>query len=221
MKYASCLSSCGQPSGWSKVTIEVINASTSFGGEVTSLALGSDGRRHLIYFDPANQNLKYATCLSSCTSAFNWQKLPIDETGVVGLYTSLAVGLGGVLHVSYYDFTNGDLKYARCAFDCTTAANWKKVTVRSVGDTGGYTSLALGGNGRVHVSFYSFTGSALFYETCEANCTVASSWTAALLDGAFSLAAGDFSSLALAGNQVHVSYYDRTNENLMYLERTP
>jgi hypothetical protein len=220
LKFASCVSSCGQAAGWTRVALEQFNTSVGYGGEVTSLVLGPDGRRHLSYFDPANGDLKYATCLSNCVNALNWQKLAIDQSGVVGLYNSLALGSDGVLHVSYYDLSHENLRYARCAFDCTTAANWKKVTLKSSGDVGGFTSLAAGSNGRVHLTYYYFNGTANFYLNCAADCTVLSNWSGTLLDGVLQ-DAGTYGSLALAGNQVHISYYDQTNGNLKYLEHTP
>ena len=131
------------------------------------------------------------------------------------------MGPDGRRHISYYDLTNGDLKYARCAASCAAAASWEKGTIRSAGITGFTPSLAVGTNGRVHVSFYSVTGGALFYLSCATNCTTASSWSGALLDGRSTLDAGKWNSLALARNQVLVSYYDETNGNLKYVEHTP
>ncbi|MFO0794371.1 MAG: hypothetical protein U0586_09950 [Candidatus Brocadiaceae bacterium] len=44
----------------------------------------------------------------------------------------------GKVHISYYDKTNGDLKYAT-----NTTGSWVKTTVDSSGDVGRYTSLAV------------------------------------------------------------------------------
>ncbi len=76
-----------------------------------------------------------------------WQPVTVDQTGSVGGFTSLAVDGSGGVHVSYYDFTNADLKYAACAANCTTDFNWQTVAVDESGDD--YTSLAVDGSRRV------------------------------------------------------------------------
>ena len=63
--------------------------------------------------------------------AANRQKLTIKQAGNVRLHSSIAVGEDGILHVSHYNDTNGNLKYARCGFDCTKMPNWQRAVVRS------------------------------------------------------------------------------------------
>jgi hypothetical protein len=77
--------------------------------------------------------------------------------------TSLAVDAGGRLHVSYFDDTNGDLKYATCAASCGLAASWQAATVDAAGDVGAYTSLAVDAGGRLHVSYFDNTNIDLKY----------------------------------------------------------
>lgn len=194
-------------------------------GQFTSIAVGPDGRRHIAYYDFGNTALKYAACLTSCTNAANWQTLTVDGVGSVGRYTSLAVDADGVVHLGYYDASNGDLRYARCAVDCTiTPANWPKVTVDATNSRGLYTSLAVGTDGRVHVSYYDLTNGDLRYATCAGACLSSTSWQRSALDGQRGLVnpdVGSHSSLALAGGSVHVSYHDETNMALKYLERSP
>ncbi|WP_218185273.1 BNR repeat-containing protein [Methanogenium cariaci] len=55
-----------------------------------------------------------------------------------GQYTSLALDSSGHPHISYYDFTKGDLKYAFWNGDV-----WENTTVDSEEYVGSYTSLAL------------------------------------------------------------------------------
>ena len=60
------------------------------------------------YLDPVDRNLKYAYRDSS-----GWHIEVVDTAGDVGWYTSIELDSLGLPHISYYDWTNGDLKYAR------------------------------------------------------------------------------------------------------------
>jgi hypothetical protein len=220
LKYAVCLSFCGQAANWSMILVDRITTPASFPREVTSLAIGPDGRRHISYYDPALRRLKYATCLSGCDRSAGWKKATIDAAYGAGWYNSIAVGQDGVIHVSYYDSWNGDLKYARCGFDCTTAARWKTVPVLASIDAGEYTALYLEAGGRVHVSYFDVTNTALGYATCGVNCTAPGSWTTGVQDQGLS-STGKYSSIEVRGAVVHITYYDVANGDLRYLVRRP
>lgn len=223
LRYATCSSSCGQPANWIKVTVDEGPNSTAAPDYflVTSIAIGRDGRRHISYINAAGSDLRYATCLANCASPANWQKVTIDEgSQQIGFHSSLAVGHDGVVHVSYWDRGNADLMYARCAFDCTKPWNWKKARVATTSDVGAYTSLALEVSGRVHVSYYDFTNSALSYAICIGDCTVPLGWTRTVLDGAIHNV-GLFTSLTARNGVVSISYYDGSHGDLKFLRRSP
>jgi hypothetical protein len=178
--------------------------------------MDASGRLHVSYL---NGGLKYATCAASCALGANWQAATVDGAGSVGR-TSLAVDVGGRLHVSYYSYdgTNTSLKYATCAAGCDATASWHTVTVDAAGDVGVFTSsLAVDAAGRVHVSYDDRTNGDLKYATCAASCALAANWQAATVDAAGDV--GQYSSLAVdAAGRLHVSYFDETNTSLKYIE---
>ena len=80
------------------------------------------------------------------------------DSDVVGACTSIALDEGGNPHISYYDETNGDLKYARW-----TGSAWSIETVDSDGCVGMSTSIALDEGGNPHISYYDWDNMDLKY----------------------------------------------------------
>ena len=84
-------------------------------GQYTSIAIGTDGLPVVSYYDTANGNLKVAKCVNAaCTGGATITT--VDSAGVVGTYTSIAIGTDGLPVVSLpHDATNGDLKVVKCS----------------------------------------------------------------------------------------------------------
>ena len=104
-----------------------IGIADSFGnvGNHNSLALDSSGHPHISYFDDTNDDLKYARCESGCGDQVNWQKVTVDDIGIVGIFTSLTLDSSGYPHISYQDYTGNALKYAWCESDCAVQDSWQ------------------------------------------------------------------------------------------------
>ena len=109
-------------------------------------------------------------------------------------------------HISYYDYTNQNLKYAY--YD----GSWHIQTIDSTGDVGSYTSLALDSNNNPHISYFDKTNTNLKYAYYDG------SWHIETVDSTGTV--GLYTSLALdsIGNP-SISYYDSTNTDLKYARK--
>jgi PKD repeat protein len=89
-----------------------------------------------------------------------WHIEIVDQTGLVGLETSIALDSLGYPHISYMEYVNyyGDLDYADrdLKYARWTGDSWNIVTVDSVGCVGGggtHTSIALDSSDHPHISY--------------------------------------------------------------------
>ena len=134
-----------------------------------------------------------------------WYIETVDSIGGVGTWCSIALDGNNYPHISYYDETNDDLKYARW-----NGTAWNTQTVDSAGDVGASTSIALDVNGYPHISYGDNTNEDLKYATWDGT-----AWNTQTVDSAGSV--GWWTSIALDGNNYpHISYGDNTNEDLKY-----
>src|SRR3990172_3950748 len=112
----------------------------------------------------------------------------------------------GKAHISYYDYTNVDLKYATNA-----RAAWVTTTVDSSGDVGWHTSIALDTAGKAHISYLDYTNGDLKYAT-----NASGTWITTTVDSRGDVGWDTSIALDTAG-KAHISYYDNTkNGDLNY-----
>jgi PKD repeat protein len=139
-----------------------------------------------------------------------WSTTTIDSSNDVGGDTSIAIDSAGNPRISYFDYSNFDLKYAAGS----GGGAWTVTTVDSSGNVGSYSSLALDAAGNPRISYCDYTNLALKYAERDSYGT----WSFAAVDTG---AGFWYTSLALdaAGNP-RISYYDNTNSALKYAERT-
>ena len=177
----------------------IVDSGSNIGAH-TSIALDSNGYKHISYFDTTSNNLKYATDKSG-----SWVTTSIDTSANVGYYTSIAIDSNDDVHISYYSSTNGDLKYAT-----DKSGSWVTTSIDTIGNVGAHTSIAIDSNDDVHISYRDATNTGLKYATDKSG-----SWVTTSIDTSGNV--GDYTSIAIDSNDdVHISYYDLQNGDLKY-----
>ncbi|MEW6182914.1 MAG: hypothetical protein AB1500_07020 [Bacillota bacterium] len=129
-----------------------------------------------------------------------WNIETVDSGGSVGKWTSMAIDPAGSSHISYYDRTNGDLKYAR-----QDGGAWVIEFAKQAGaNVGKSTSVALDASGYPHISYCTGgTPTKLMYAYKDA-----SGWHSELVWGG-TVDVGEYNSIAVdADGYPHISFYN-------------
>ncbi len=135
-----------------------------------------------------------------------WSILTLDAPGSIGKYTSMALDDQNMPHISYYDDTSDDLKYAHF-----NGIQWLIQTADSPDSRGKYSSIAVGADRKVHISYYDDTNDDLRYALLDDG-----NWTREVIDSSGDV--GKYTSITLdSNNRPHISYYNGSNTNLQYI----
>ncbi|UJS17063.1 MAG: Ig-like domain-containing protein [Candidatus Jettenia sp.] len=200
---------------WEKTDVDSSGQNT---GLYTSIGIDALGKIYISYYDKDNGDLKYATNASGLWTKKNISDFlvkEIDREGDVGLYTSLAVEPSGKIHISYYDTTNDDLKYATDASHSFIGleADKGKYVAEKVDNgryVGMYSSIAVDMSGKMHISYYDGTNGNLMYAT-----NASGLWVRKTVDHKGDV--GWYTSIAVdKQGKVHISYYNWTHKILKY-----
>jgi hypothetical protein len=124
-------------------------------GQWSSIGFDAQNRAWVSFMYGSDGELWYAKYVGSggtgCTATAAWTCGTVDTgaTGTVGGYTSLAFDASGNPWISYYDWSNLDLRVARyvgTGGNCATA-EWSCSAVDTTGDVGAYSSIAMDPSG--------------------------------------------------------------------------
>lgn len=171
----------------------------------TNLIIDNGQRIHISYHDNANKSLKYATYQDSQDPQDIWDLSIVDSQADVGEYSSIVLDSNDDTHISYFDASTKDLKYAT-----DVSGQWTTYTIDSEGDVGYGSSIAIDSNDALHISYDDSTNGDLKYAT-NAN----GSWVISTIESQGNV--GAYSSIGVDSyNGIHISYYDATNGDLRY-----
>jgi len=170
-------------------------------GMYSSLAIDVFGALHISYYR-SNVGLMYATAMNVNSP---WFRTAVDDGGfpsTVGTYTSIALDGDSRVHIGYYDSANTALKYAT-----NRTGIWVTETVDTglpQDNPGMYSSIKVDEGNVVHITYYDYHASVdngnLKYVFGGSG-----AWSdRRTLDSTGNV--GEFSSLALYGGKVYVTY---------------
>ena len=168
-----------------------------------SLRVDGEGHAHIVFGGDQLNFVWY--------DGKNWKHTVVDSAYKVGQFAALALDSDKNPHISYYDETNGNLKYAY-----STGTQWIIQTIDSGGNVGQYTSIAIHEDDDLgdlpRISYYDVTNANLKYTYFTGT-----QWVVETVDDFGEV--GRFSSMDLDGDGIpHISYYDESSANQLTLK---
>jgi hypothetical protein len=205
--FATLMYATKNGTSWSLSKVDTSGAVGDTGYD-SSLVLDPAGRPSIAYRD----GKYYANLMvAKQDNAGNWEITKVDNggstTGNTGYDPSIALDPARNPHVSYYDKSKGDLRYASW-----NGTSWITETVDEAGDVGQQSSLAVGTNGQPYISYYDVSQKELHLATRSPGTL---QWVIRTVDNDGDV--GQHSSIALdPSGHPCISYYDATNNALKF-----
>ncbi|MEZ4664061.1 MAG: PxKF domain-containing protein [Caldilineaceae bacterium] len=161
---------CGDATCGSGNVIQTLDGGVDSVGTDSSLALDSDGRPVISYYDDSNFDLKLVRCGDVACSSGNTIQI-VDGPADVGSNSALALDSNGYPVISYYDESNINLKFVHCG-DATCSSGNSFQTLDSTRYAGFYSSLTLDRNGNPVIAYLELTNQSLKLIHCgDATCS--------------------------------------------------
>ena len=189
--------------GWKNFTLDV-HVGVSF---ATDIEVDGNGVVYISYHSSTKGDLRCARFAGS-----SWEYCTVDNsTNDVGKYSSIAIEKVDRTtyrpHISYYDSTGGDLKYAVYESGAWSESVWDISNIYAPAfNVGEHNSMILDADGMAHVSYYDATNDRLLLSI-----NTGAFWNTVTID----IHAGLYTSLAMSDSGVmYIAYYDNNNDDL-------
>ncbi len=208
---------------WLGSAIAVDSSANDVGQYSSITTVSSTNNIYISYYDATT---KYLMFQKSTDSGSTWlgSATTVDSTADVGQYSSITSYLdqdataGDEIYISYYDATNGNLRFAYSNDGTSFTTTNADASANDIGQYSSVSMIAGGGGGldTIYISYYDATGGDLKFQSSTSGGTT---WVGAVtVDSANNV--GTYSSIAASGTTVYISYFDSTNGNLMFQKST-
>lgn len=113
------------------------------------------------YYDAVNQNLMFRKSnQANPTLPGHWDAIQtVESSNDVGQYSSLSLDAANLIYISFYDATNGNLRFIQSTNAAGTLWN-PAIAIDSTGNVGLFTSIGMSGT-NVVISYYDLTNTHL------------------------------------------------------------
>jgi hypothetical protein len=192
----------------------LVGSPTDRMGEFSAIAIASDGLPIISFYATTATALRVVKCNDAACSGNDEVAITLDDDGVVGRDSAIAVPADGLPVLSYYDQTRRNLRVAKCTTSACNAATIQVVDPLFGNDRGQHTGIGIfPGSGFPVISHYDATTGSLRTVFCDsASCN---NGLQGVAEDEQINTVGFQSSLAIGSNGLPiVSYHDGTDGSL-------